>query len=104
MKNYEQAKKFLRGSSVAWPEEEDGSPLVRKPAWGYVARMGAGGQEQAEGRRGTGAGGGGENRAEDGASGAVLSELFGGVKGEPVQTGLSAVRILFKLLGFLLTV
>jgi len=29
-----------------------------------------------------------------------LSELFGGVKGEPVQTGLSAVRILFKLLDF----
>ncbi len=52
MKNYEQAKKFLGASSVAWPEEEDGSPLVRKPAWGYVARMGAAGeQERAEGRR-----------------------------------------------------
>jgi hypothetical protein len=31
-----------------------------------------------------------------------LSELFGGIEGEPVQVELSDVRILFELLGFLL--
>jgi hypothetical protein len=39
-----------------------------------------------------------------GQSGALLSELFGGVEGEPVQVELSEVRILFELLGFLLKV
>jgi hypothetical protein len=33
-----------------------------------------------------------------------LSELFGGIEGEPVQVELSGVRILFELLGFLLNV
>ncbi len=37
-----------------------------------------------------------------GVSGAVLSELFGEIEGEPVQVELSGVRILFELLGFLL--
>jgi hypothetical protein len=37
-----------------------------------------------------------------GASGAILSELLGGIAGEPVQVELSEVRILFELLGFLL--
>jgi hypothetical protein len=32
-----------------------------------------------------------------------LSELFGGIEGEPVQTELPGVRILFELLGFLLS-
>jgi hypothetical protein len=31
-----------------------------------------------------------------------LSELFGGVEGEPVQVELCGVRVLFELLGFLL--
>jgi hypothetical protein len=31
-----------------------------------------------------------------------LSELFGGIEGEPVQDELSGVRILFELLGLLL--
>jgi len=33
-----------------------------------------------------------------------LSELFGGIAGEPVQVELSGMRILFELLGFLLSV
>jgi hypothetical protein len=33
-----------------------------------------------------------------------LPELLGGVKGEPLQVELRAVRILFELLGFLLSV
>jgi lipoyl-dependent peroxiredoxin len=37
------------------------------------------------------------------ASGALLSELLGGVEGEPVQVELSRVRVLFELLGFLLS-
>jgi hypothetical protein len=32
-----------------------------------------------------------------------LSELFGRIEGEPVQVELSDVRILFELLGFLLS-
>jgi hypothetical protein len=32
-----------------------------------------------------------------------LSELFGGIEGEPVQVELSGVRVLFELLGFLLS-
>ena len=36
------------------------------------------------------------------ASGEVLSELFGGVEGDPVQVELWGVRVLFELLGFLL--
>jgi hypothetical protein len=40
---------------------------------------------------------------EGGASRAVLSELLGGVEGEPLQVELRAVRILFELLGFLLS-
>jgi hypothetical protein len=32
-----------------------------------------------------------------------LPELFGGVEGKPVQVELREVRILFKLLGFLLS-
>jgi hypothetical protein len=32
-----------------------------------------------------------------------LSELLGGVEGEPVQVELRAMRILFELLGFLLS-
>jgi hypothetical protein len=32
-----------------------------------------------------------------------LSELLGGVEGEPLQVELRAVRILFELLGFLLS-
>ena len=97
-------RNLFGGSKVTWPEEEDGSLLVRRPAWGVCCADGRWRARAGRQAGGTGAGGGGENRAEDGASGAVLSELFGGVKGEPVQTGLSAVRILFKLLGFLLTV
>jgi lipoyl-dependent peroxiredoxin len=38
-----------------------------------------------------------------GESRAVLSELFVGVKGTPVPAELSRVRVLFKLLGFLLS-
>ena len=37
-----------------------------------------------------------------GTSGAVLSELFGRIEGEQLQVELSAVRVLFELLGFLL--
>jgi hypothetical protein len=37
-----------------------------------------------------------------GASGAFLSELFGGIERAPMQVELSGVRILFELLGFLL--
>jgi len=33
-----------------------------------------------------------------------LSQLFGEVAGEPVQVEVSAVRVLFELLGFLLMV
>lgn len=47
----------------------------------------------------TGGDGGG---ARCGISGAILSELFGRTEGERVQVELSAVRILFELLGFLL--
>ena len=46
----------------------------------------------------------GRNWARDEVSGPVLSELFGGTEGEPVQVELSGVRILFELLGFLLSV
>jgi hypothetical protein len=38
------------------------------------------------------------------ASGAVLPELFGGIERKPVQAELSNVRVLFELLGFLLSV
>jgi len=50
------------------------------------------------------AGGCGRSGAMDGASRAVLPELFHGIERQPVQAGLPAVRILFKLLGFLLSV
>jgi hypothetical protein len=39
----------------------------------------------------------GEGGATNEASGAILSELFGGVEGEPVQDELSGVRILLEL-------
>ena len=39
---------------------------------------------------------------EGGRSGAVLSELFDEVAREPMQAEVSAVRVLFELLGFLL--
>lgn len=42
------------------------------------------------------------NSAEVCGSGAVLSELLGEVAGEPLQVEVSAVRVLFELLGFLL--
>jgi hypothetical protein len=38
-----------------------------------------------------------------GTSGALLSELFGGIEGEPVQVELSEVRFLSEELGFLLS-
>ena len=41
-------------------------------------------------------------RAATGASGALLSKLFDGIEGEPVQVELSEVRVLPELLGFLL--
>jgi len=50
------------------------------------------------------AGGTDADGAWAGASGAVLPELFHGIERQPVQAGLPAVRILFKLLGFLLSV
>jgi hypothetical protein len=42
------------------------------------------------------------DRAAFRASGALLSELFGGIEREPVQVELSQVRFLFELLRFLL--
>jgi hypothetical protein len=46
---------------------------------------------------------GGCRRTADWASGAVLSELLGGVEGAALQVELSGVRILFELLRFLLS-
>jgi hypothetical protein len=52
-------------------------------------------------------GGGGGACAESGCggyeSGIVLPELLGAIEREPVQDELQAVRILFELLGFLLS-
>lgn len=48
------------------------------------------------GRKGSGSG------PDGGASGEILSELFGGVEGVALQVELWGVRILFELLGFLL--
>lgn len=44
------------------------------------------------------------DRAAFRASGAFLSKLFRGIEREPLQVELSHVRILFELLGFLLSV
>jgi len=57
----------------------------------------AGGGDGKSSRRAGGGGG-----PAGGISGAVLSELFNAVEGEPVQVELSGVRVLFELLGFLL--
>lgn len=45
---------------------------------------------------------GGGGAAGGGACGEILSELLGGIEGEPVQVELCGVRVLFELLGFLL--
>ena len=69
----------------------------------------------ADGRTEAGTGGGKLGRSEalecgtgggaaTGASGAFLPELFVGIKREPVQVELSALRVLSELLGFLLSV
>ena len=46
---------------------------------------------------------GGGRRTAGGASGAVLSELLGGTERAALQVELSGVRVLFELLGFLLS-
>jgi hypothetical protein len=62
-------------------------------------RAGVGGRKPGRSEpRGYGA----DDGARVAASAALLSKLFGGIEGEPLQVELSEVRILFKLLGFLL--
>src|ERR1700683_1367532 len=85
---------------------EDGFPLVRNSGRGLCCaheRKWAGvftkGRRRNEiVRRHAGSG------AAFGASGALLSELFGGIEREPLQVELSQVWFLFELLGFLLSV
>jgi hypothetical protein len=85
---------------------EDGFPLVRGSAKGLCCadeRKWAGAIAREHGRNetiGCDAGCG----AAFGPSGALLSELFGGIERKPLQVKLSQVRILFELLGLLLNV
>jgi hypothetical protein len=82
--------------------EEDGFPLVRG---GRAAVCSADELERAGTRRGESSGGetcGNWGGTRCGPSGAVLSQLFDRIEGERVQVKLSAVRVLFELLGFLL--
>jgi hypothetical protein len=86
--------------------EEDGFPLVRSRTQGLCCadehgRAGSGGTDSGETEpNGQGFAAGAGNAA----SGAFLSELLGGIEGEPVQTELSGVRFLSELLGLLLSV
>jgi hypothetical protein len=99
-KNFDGGKKKF--GSARMGGEEDGFPLVRGCRWACCAddgkRTGVTGRKPRHETSGCGSGGG----AEFGASGALLSELFSGIGGEPVQVEMSGVRVLFELLGFLL--
>src|SRR5258706_11140783 len=103
MKIFELSKKFFRGymGGIGDFVGGGGGRRVSTCALGHAEVCCADEGERA------GAGwrrAGGTDADGAGASGAVLPELFRGIERQPVQAGLPAVRILFKLLGFLLSV
>jgi hypothetical protein len=78
------------------------SSCERAVRGGDVARMSAAGQEPGKASRAEANRVGAAPGAERGlTSGALLSELFGGIEGEGVQVELSALRILFGRCEFL---